>query len=329
MNHKKLLFISGEDIKNVLSMEEAISLMRDAFSQISEGTVSTPIRTNISIPDKDAGALFMPVHSDKSELIGLKMVSVFKNNPAKNLPLIHALVILMDGNTGEPLAVMDGEYVTALRTGAGSGLASDLLSRSDANILGIIGAGVQGRTQMAAVCAIRDIQKVLVWDKNEKSAINLANHARHDLNIQAELNPSGAEISQCDIICTATSSPNPVFVDADLKAGVHINAIGAYQPDKREIPGETVMRSKLVVDQREACLEEAGDIIIPIRDNLISSTHIHAELGEIVIGTKTGRVNHSEITIFKSVGNAAQDLVTAGRILIKAKKSGHGTYVSL
>jgi len=329
MSDKNILFLTEGDIKEVLSMEETIVLMRDAFKQISHGTVSTPIRTSIDIPDHDAGALFMPVHSAESELIGLKMVSIFKNNPELNLPLIHALVFLMDGKTGEPISIMDGEYVTALRTGAGSGLASDLLSRSNSKTLGIIGAGVQGRTQMAAVCAVRDIQKVIIWDKNEKSANTLAEDTEKVHKIIVETNPKYDGISECDIICTATSSVTPVFSDKKLKEGVHINAIGAYQPDKREIPGETIHRSKLIVDQRSACLAEAGDIIIPLNEKMIDLNHIHAELGEIVTGDKSGRSDDSEITVFKSVGNAAQDLVTAGAIYSKAKKSKIGTFVSL
>ena len=238
MSDKKILFLSEGDIKKVLSMEETIELMRDAFKQISQGTVSTPIRTSIDIPDHNAGALFMPVYSSQSDLIGLKMVSVFKNNPALNLPLIHALVLLMDGKTGVPLSIMDGEYVTALRTGAGSGLASDLLSRPNSDTLGIIGAGVQGRTQMAAVCAVRDIQKIIIWDKNEESARNFARDTQELLKIDVEINPATGRISECDIICTATSSSSPVFADKDLKKGVHINAIGAYQPEKGRFRGK-------------------------------------------------------------------------------------------
>jgi alanine dehydrogenase len=328
MSDKNILFLSKDDIKKVLSMEETIELMKEAFSQISQGTVSTPIRTSIDIPAHSAGALFMPVYSAQSDLIGLKMVSVFKNNPALNLPLIHALVLLMDGKTGVPLSIMDGEYVTALRTGAGSGLATDLLSRSNSNILGIIGAGVQGRTQMTAVCAVRNIQKVWIWDKNQKSAKSLAEYTQEMLKIDVEINPAESRISECDIICTATSSATPVFADKGLKDGVHINAIGAYQPDKREIPGKTIHRSKLIVDQRAACLAEAGDVIIPLNEKIIDVNHIHAELGEIVNGEKRGRLNDSEITIFKSVGNAAQDLVTAGEIFNRASKSEVGTYVS-
>ena len=329
MSDRKILFLSENDIKSVLSMKETIALMRAAFSQISQGKVTTPLRTNINIPDHDAGALFMPVHSVENDLIGLKMVTVFKNNPQAGYPLIHALVIIMDGKNGHPLAVMDGEYLTALRTGAAGGLASDLLARPDAKILGVIGAGVQGRTQMAAVCEVRDIKKVIIMDKDPVIAEKLAEYANNDLKIDTEVNPDENQITSCDIICTATSSATPVFSDSDLKDGVHINAIGAYQPDKREIPGETIKRAKLVVDQRSACLSEAGDIIIPIREKLIQDNHIYAELGEIVIGRKKGRSDDSEISVFKSVGNAAQDLITAGEIFKKANQLTIGTFVSL
>ncbi len=329
MSDRKILFLAENDIKSILSMKESIALMRDAFSQISQGKVTTPLRTNINIPGHDADVLFMPVHSVENDLIGLKMVTVFKNNPMAGYPLIHALIILMDGRNGKPLAVMDGEYITALRTGAAGGLASDLLARPDAKILGVIGAGVQGRTQMAAVCEVRDIKKVIIMDKDPVIAGNLAEYANNDLKIDTEVNPAENRISACDIICTATSSSTPVFSDSDLKDGVHINAIGAYQPDKREIPGETIKRAKLVVDQRSACLSEAGDIIIPIREQLIDEDHIHAELGEIVIGRQKGRSDDSEITVFKSVGNAAQDLVTAGEIFSKARNLEIGTCVTL
>ena len=152
---------------------------------------------------------------------------------------------------------------------------------------------------------------------------------KNDLHLEVNINPTGDQLPDCDIICTASTSSTPVFSDNDLKTGVHINAVGVYQPEKREIPGKTIKRSKLVVDQRAACLEEAGDLIIPIEEGLIQQDHIYAELGEIVVGKKSGRFDDSEITVFKSVGNAVQDLVTAGAIYIKAQKFGIGTSVTL
>ena len=310
-------------------MRETIILMKDAFRQISEKKIITPLRTNIDISKHNAGALFMPAYSEESDLLSLKLVTVFKDNPKIKLPLIHALVVLMDGATGEPLAIIDGEYLTALRTGAGSGLATDLLARENATTLGIFGAGIQGRAQMDAVCEVRDIQEIKIFDKNPEAANSLAQTAQNEHHIDAGIDTDGSQISYCDIICTATTSSTPLFYDIDLKNGVHLNAIGAYQADKREIPGETIKRSKVVVDQRSACLEEAGDLIIPIKEKVINENHIYAELGEIVAGQKSGRSNESEITVFKSVGNAAQDLLTAGEIFKKAQNRGIGTSVSL
>jgi ornithine cyclodeaminase/alanine dehydrogenase-like protein (mu-crystallin family) len=329
MSDKNLLFLSESDIKSVISMKESIFLMRNAFRQISEGGVNTPTRTQIAIAKHDARALFMPAYSDENDLISLKLVTLFNNNAKMKLPLIHALVIVMDGTTGRPVAVIDGEYLTALRTGAASGLATDLLSRKDARILGIFGAGVQGKTQFAAVCEVREIDKVFIFDNNPDAADTLVKYGNNELNVVTELGTSRKQIGDCDIICTATSSPNPIFSDSEINVGVHINAIGAYQRDKREIPGETILRAKLVVDQRSACLIEAGDVIIPLQKKLIQENHIYAELGEIVTKEKTGRSDHTEITVFKSVGNAAQDLITADAIVRKAKEEGIGTTISL
>jgi alanine dehydrogenase len=329
MSDKNILFLSAKDIKNVITMKETIALMTEAFRQISEGLVNTPLRIPVDISKHNAGALFMPAYSEESDLLSLKLVTVFRNNPNIKLPLIHALVILMDGTNGKPLAIMDGEFLTALRTGAASGLATDLLARKDAAILGIFGAGVQGRTQMSAVCEVRDIHKVIIFDRNPDTAKDLAAIAKSDHHLETVFDQVGSQISLCDIICTATSSFTPVFSDDNLKKGVHINAIGAYQPDKREIPGKTIRRSKLVVDQGSACLHEAGDVIIPIKEKLISEDHIYAELGEIVNGRKSGRSDESEITVFKSVGNAAQDLLTAGEIFKKAQECGVGISIPL
>jgi ornithine cyclodeaminase/alanine dehydrogenase-like protein (mu-crystallin family) len=188
---------------------------------------------------------------------------------------------------------------------------------------------VQGRTQVEAVCEVRNIQKVVIFDKDPQAAKSLASVIGKEHQIKTEIDQSGTQLSDCDIICTATSSSTPVFSNADLKRGVHINAIGAYQPDKREIPGETIKRSKLVVDQRLACLSEAGDLAIPIQEKLISEDHIYAELGEIVTGLKSGRSDDTEITLFKSVGNAAQDLLTAGEIYKKALELEIGTTIIL
>jgi ornithine cyclodeaminase/alanine dehydrogenase-like protein (mu-crystallin family) len=271
--------------------------------------------------------LYMPAYLPGSELFGVKVVSLFRDNPAAGLPLIQAVVLVCDGRNGRPVAVMDGERLTALRTGAASGLATDLLARRDATVVAVFGAGTQGRTQLEAVCAVRPITQAYVFDRDRARADAFCREMRDKLSLPIGVADSPAVLRAADIVCTVTTSPTPVFAHEDLKPGVHINAIGAYKPAEREIPAATVCASKLVVDQREACLSEPGDIVIPLQEGLIRPDHIYAEIGEIAAGLKRGRTSDSEITLFKSVGNAVQDLAAAAEILANAQRLGLGTEV--
>ncbi len=310
-------------------MKQAIDTMRDAFVQLSMNQAVVPLRLGIDIPEHNGGALFMPVYLPKNKQVGLKVVSVFKNNPEKGLPMIHAMVMVMDAVNGCPLAVMDGEYLTALRTGAASGLATDLLSRKDAEVVTIIGAGVQGKTQLEAVCAVRSIKKAYILDIDLQRATEFAKEMSERLSIPVDFIEKSEMLRQSYVICTATSSHDPVFSDNDLKPGVHINGIGSYRPDMQEIPVETIVRAKVVVDSKESCLSEAGDIIIPLQEGLIDENHIYAEIGEIAAGSKIGRESRKEITVFKSVGNAVQDLAAASRVIETARVQNLGTEISL
>lgn len=325
MSDNSLLFLSRDNIHDLIDMPITIGLMRDAFGQISSGSIDAPLRTNIDIPAHQAAALFMPAHSGSSGVISLKLVTVFPENKSKDLPLIHAMIMLLDGTNGKPLAVMDGEVITAMRTGAASGLATQILANPEARILGVFGAGTQARTQIQAVRAVRDITEVIVFDPNNKAAEQLC----REVSGSARPAKNISDVCSCDIICTATTSPSPVLEDNLIKTGVHINAVGAYKPHERELPGQLIARARVVVDSRESCLAEAGDIVVPIRENLITAAHIQAELGEIVLGQKPGRENSNQITVFKSVGHAAQDLVVAGHVYREAIASGIGTLVNM
>jgi ornithine cyclodeaminase/alanine dehydrogenase-like protein (mu-crystallin family) len=219
---------------------------------------------------------------------------------------------------------MDGSYLTALRTGAGSGAATDLLARKDSQIAAIFGAGVQGRTQLEAVCAIRPIKEAYVFDVIPENAKKFADEMSEKLSITVHIAQSNEDLQHVDVICTATTALEPVFSDNNLKEGVHINAIGSYKPHVREIPEETVLKAKIVVDHKDSSLSEAGDLIIPLEKGLITEDHIYAEIGEIIANKKLGRTSESEITIFKSVGNAVQDLATASQVLIAAEEQKLG-----
>ncbi len=314
MSQKRIPYFSAEDIKRKLPMENAIEAMKKAFSLLSAGNINVPLRMNIEIPEYNGVVLLMPIYAPEMKRIGLKFLSIFDDNPSKRIPAIQALVFLMNAENGKPLALMDGSYLTALRTGAASGAATDLLARKDPKVVAIFGAGVQGRTQLEAVCSVRSIEKAFIFDLNSERSQKYAGEMSNELSIDVIVSTSQKVLKQADIICTATSSKVPVFDDENLKPGVHINAIGAYQPTDREIPSETVIRSKLFVDHKESCLAEAGDILIPIKENRITEGHILGELGDVISGVKKGRTSEDDLTIFKSVGNAIQDLVAANEV---------------
>ncbi len=325
----KIRILSREDVRQALDMKQAIELMRGAFIALSEGRAVAPVRMRLPASEHDGWALFMPSYLPDLAQIGLKVVNVNPTNDARGLPFIHALVMVSDAATGRPLAVMDGEYLTALRTGAGSGLATDLLAHPDAAVAALFGAGVQARTQLEAVCAVRPIRRAYVFNRTRNHAETFAREMSARLNLDVQVAGSPAALQEADVVCTATSSLDPVFAHADLKPGAHINGIGSYRPDMTEIPSETVLAARVVVDHRPACLAEAGDLLKPLADGLITEAHIHAELGEVAAGHKAGRTSDDEITFFKSVGNAVQDLASASHIVAVAQARNLGTEVEL
>lgn len=329
----KLRVLSQNDVRRAVPMAQAIEIVKRAFAQLSAGKAVVPIRTQLEVARHEGITLFMPAYLQESDDLGVKIVSVFPRNLERGLPTIHALVAVVDAETGCPAAIMDGTYLTALRTGAASGAATDLLARREARVAAVFGAGAQGRTQLEAVCQVRNIEKAWVYDVNREAAEKYAEEMRgRGGRIPADIivasSPTGA-VRKADVICTATTSRTPVFADADLKAGVHINAIGAFTPEMQEVPEETIKRARLVVDSREACWAEAGDLIIPRHKGLISEDDIYAELGEIAAGTKRGRESDEEITFFKSVGNAVQDVSVARKVLEEAGRLGLGLEVEL
>jgi ornithine cyclodeaminase len=315
-------------------MSEMITATKDAFAALSSGKAEVPLRGHLTIPPNEGTTLFMPAYlqHETGEALAVKIVSIFPHNLDRNLPLIHAAVLVLEADTGRPLALLEGGALTAIRTGAVSGAATDFLARSDSQVVGIFGAGVQSRTQLEAVCNTRPIQKVFVYDPRKNLVADFIEEMAGQGPIPSDLRPAKdpqEASSQADIICCATTSTTPVFDDQFLKAGVHINGVGSFTPDMQEIPPETVQRSLLVVDSRQASLSEAGDIIKPIKEGRIKAEHIQAELGEIVLGEKSGREDENQITFFKSVGNAVQDAAAAQLALHNAQKMGLGQDIPL
>jgi alanine dehydrogenase len=328
----KLRVLSKQAVQRAVPMREAIEIVKGAFTQLSAGKAVVPLRTQLPVERHEGVTLFMPAYLSESDDLGVKIVSVFPRNLEMGWPTIFALVVVVDASTGRPLAVMDGTYLTALRTGAASGAATDLLAGKDARVAAIFGAGAQGRTQLLAVCEVRDIERAWVYDVNSQAAKGfvqeLAGKGRIPADLRVSSSPAEA-VGRADVICTATTSRMPVFADGDLKPGAHINAVGSFTPQMQEVPGQTVGRARLVVGSREACLAETGDLIIPIHKGLITEDDIYAELGEIAAGLKPGRESAEEITLFKSVGNAVQDVSVARAVLAQAETLELGVEVEL
>ena len=309
-------FINEQMIRSNISMPKAIELMELAFSELSEKKAIIPIRTNMQM--NHSNSLIMPVYSPSLDVYGVKIVSINPNNTLQNQPLIHAVFQLMEATTGKPLALFDAEYITALRTGAASGLASKLLSDPKSEILAIFGAGKQSLFQIEAVCNVRNISKVLVYTRTASRPIPFINDGRNIFSGSIICTENQSLLSDADIICTATTSKTPVIFETNLKPHVHINGIGSYQADMSEIPNQLVANSSIIVDQKEACLKEAGDIIQAINNGFISESDIYAELGKLINSNKIVKLQ-KKMTFFKSVGNAIQDLYIAEYIWKKRK----------
>jgi ornithine cyclodeaminase len=327
-----MLALTAQDIRTLVSMPDAIRLVRDAFRELSEGKATSPLRTPVPVPEQEAVSLFMPAAVPSAAGLGLKVVSVFPHNRAHGKPSIYAIVYLVDPADGAPLAIMDGTFLTALRTGAVSGAATNLLARADAHVLTMFGSGAQAYQQVRAVCAVRPIDEVRVISRTTAHAEEFARRLPVEAPdvtalVRVVTDPREA-VHDADVICTATPATQPLFSDSDLAPGVHINAVGAYTPAMQEIPVETVARALVVVDERAAAWAEAGDLIIARAQGLFDDARIHAELGELAAG-HPGRSDPSQVTLFKSVGNAVQDIAVGRFAVDQARARGMGQEIAL
>lgn len=330
-----MLVLSKKEIYQAVDWAEIAELIGGAFAAISTGRALVPLRTAVPLPQQEALLLLMPgqITGDPAvNGLAVKTVGLFYRNPAHNLPLIYGLVTLFDQETGRPLAIFDGATVTAIRTGGASGIATKLLAHENARRLALFGAGAQSETQLKAICAVRPIEEIRVCSRDQQKAADFVARmsAETGKTITLVSDPAQA-LEEAEIVVTATSSRVPVFSDKQLAPGAHINGIGSYTHEMREVPGPTVARSKIVVDSRESCLSEGGDILIPMQEGLLDQNQIYAELGEIVAGQKPGRdgMQADDITFFKSVGNAAQDVALAAYLYRRAQALGIGTEVDL
>lgn len=326
------LILSREDVVSVLDMRDCMDAVERAFAELANGTALLPLRIVIGPPD--GLALYMPAYLKEMKALACKVVTVYKNNPSRhNMPTTIGKVLLQDPENGDVICIMDGGYLTAVRTGAASGVATKYLSANKENcVAGIFGAGVQAKMQLWAVAEAVQVEKAYVYDISADAMNRFVEEMSAKLKTQIiKANNAEEIIANCNIICTATSASTPLFDGNTVKEGIHINGIGSHTPNARELDTAIISRSRFIGDSRDACFSESGDILLPIKEGAITDAHFYAELGEIITGKKIGRSpeEKSLITIFKSNGLAIQDAATAKLVYEKAVEKGIGKEVKI
>lgn len=323
--------MTADDVRAALPMSAAIEAMRTAFRALAEGRVAMPQRTALTPPGAQGTLLVMPAALSEPGSLGAKLVTVFPQNRARGLPLVGAVVLLIDAVSGRPNALLEGAALTALRTGAASGLATDLLARPEARTAAIFGTGVQARTQLEAVCTVRQVERVWVVSRTrehaERFAREMAGRAPVPPHVEVMASARRA-VAGADIVCTATGASSPVFDGADVRPGTHVNAIGSFTRDMRELDPGLLPRARVVVDQREAARREAGEVIACLEAGTLAPSDL-VELGEVVASRAAGRGSAAQVTVFKSVGLAVQDVVAAEAALAAARARHLGREVEL
>jgi ornithine cyclodeaminase len=315
-------------------MPECIQLMRDALAALARGEALVPLRTVMRVPGVSGFLGLMPgyisPHEGQEGALGLKAVSVFPGNAKRGIDTHQGAVLLFEADTGRLSALMDGAAITAIRTAAVSGVATDLLARRDASELAILGAGVQARTHIEAIAAVRPLRRVRIWSRNAERAAALASELRPRVKISIEAAASAeAAVREADIVATVTASPEPILERGWLKEGVHINAVGSSIPTSREIDTATMVAARLFVDRRESALAEAGDLLIAMAEGAVKGDHVQAELGEVIIGKNPGRRSPHDLTLFKSLGLAVEDVASAAYLIRRARETGIGQTVQM
>jgi alanine dehydrogenase len=323
-----VLLVNQEEVERFLPMGACMKAMERVLAALARGEAQLPLRTILWLPEK-AGALgLMPAHLATDKVLGLKAVTFFHGNEGTELDTHQGAVLLFEAERGRLLALIDATSITAIRTAAVSGVATKLLARQDAADLALVGSGVQARTHLEAMLLARKLRRVRVASSSLDRARQFAEGQgrRHGITIEAVSTVREA-VQGADIVCTVTSARQPVVEGAWLSPGAHINAVGSSVPFARELDTAAVVRSRLYVDRRESTLNEAGDFLIPKKEGAIGDDHIVGEIGEVLIGKAAGRTTQDEITLFKSLGLAIEDVASARHIYEEARRTGTGRFL--
>jgi ornithine cyclodeaminase len=326
----QVLIVNQAEVRRLLPMAECLGVMEAALAGLARGEAVLPLRQVLLLPGGQGAFAAMPAHLSSPAAMGIKVISVFPGNHGTPLDSHQGAVLLFETERGRLLAILDASSITAIRTAAVSAVATRLLARPEANTLALLGSGVQAATHLEAVALVRPLRHVRVWSREPAHAARLvdAARARHALDVQVAATAREA-VEEADVVCTVTSSREPVLKGQWLRPGAHVNAVGASVRTARELDTAAVARARVFVDRRQSAASEAGDILIPQAEGAIGGDHVQAEIGEVLIGRAAGRRSKDEITLFKSLGLAVEDVAAAHHIFAQARATGSGTWVEL
>ncbi len=326
----EVLVITQTQVRSLLAMTECIDVMSDALASLARGEVIQPLRPMLLLPERKGVLGLMPAYSSKLSAMAVKAITVMPGNAGSERDTHQGAVLLFDAEHGQLLAIMDASEITAIRTAAVSGLATRLLARSDTRVLTIVGTGVQARTHLDAMMAVRKFTEVRVWGRHRARLDQFVAKARaRHAAVFSALDDLEAAVRGADVVCTLTSAREPIVRGAWLAEGCHVNAVGSSIAAARELDASAVARARVVVDCRESALHEAGDVLLAIEEGVINADHIRGELGEVILGNVPGRTREEELTMFKSVGMAVEDLATADYVWRKANAHKLGVTINL
>jgi ornithine cyclodeaminase len=325
-----MLVLSEKQVQSLIDLDELIAALEQAHIQYSTGKAIMPVRLVVPLPQIQGRITSMPGYLNEDKTLGMKVVTYFQDNPKQNLPAILATIMLFSSDTGKMIAAMDGGYITAIRTACASALATRTLANANTPVLGILGAGVQARAHIQALTRVRKLSRIKLYSPSGTSARRIKEDLERPCGLAIEVVDSAqAAVRDSDLLVTVTTAKDPIVQAEWLKPGVHINAVGSHRPDLREIDGATMKRAKVVVDSHDAVMAECGDILLALKEQSIGAADIHGEIGEVLAGVKAGRSSPSEVTLYKSVGIAIQDVAAAQLVYRKALERNVGTDVEV
>lgn len=325
-----MLVLSEKQVESLIDIDELIAALEQSHIQYSTGKAVMPVRLVVPLPQIQGRITSMPGFLNEDKALGMKIVTYFQENPQRYLPAILGTILLFSAETGKLMAVMDGSYITAIRTACASAMATKVLANGETPVLGILGAGVQARAHIQALTRVRKISQIKIYSPSGASAVGVKRDLEPMLKIAIDATASAEEaVRNADLVVTGSTAKEPIVKTDWFKAGVHINAVGSHRPDYREIEGPLVARASVFVDSRDAMMAECGDILLAMKERLIDETHIRGEIGEVLAGLKPGRRGAGEVTLYKSVGIAIQDVAAAHLVYGKARKLGIGTMIEI